>query len=166
MNLQNISIIAALLVMIACSKEQNNQLSMWDNYQSLALKIDAQSGSASLEQLADDAAKLTDLSLQLLPEFVKKQPICSEYLQAAMAAKDVMLTLPLAELEKFHRAGGKLPAMQYSICYHAKDLLLHPATAAVISKTHTDTPETRDKIKQEILEVLEHFNQVKKDSGI
>jgi hypothetical protein len=166
MNIQNISTITALLVLVACSAEQSNELSVWDNYQSLAVKIDAQSGSASLKQLTYDATKLTDLSLQLLPDFVKKQPISLEYIQAAMAAKDEMLTLPLAEIEEYYHADGKLPAMQAAVCYHAKDLLIHPATAVVMSKTLADTPETREKIKQEILEVLEHFNQVKTDSGL
>ena len=165
MNVQNVSTITAFLFLAACSAEQNNKLSVWDNYQSLAVKIDAQSGSASLEQLASDAAKLSDLSLQLLPEFIKKQPICSEYIQAAMAAKDEMLTLPLDKIEEYYHADGKLPQMKEAVCYHAKDLLVHPATAVVISKTLADTPETREKVKQEILEVLEHFNQVKADSG-
>ena len=146
--------------------EQNTQVSVWDNYHSMAVKIDDQSGSESLEQLANDATKLTELSLQLLHEFIKKQPICAEYIQAAMAAKDEMLTLPLDKIEEYYHADGKLPAMQEAVCYHAKDLLVHPATAAVIAKTLPDTAKTREHLKREIVEVLEHFNQVKADSGV
>jgi hypothetical protein len=60
---------------------EHNQLSVWDNYQSLVVKIDAQSGSVPLKKLAYDATiatvatKQTDLSLQLLADFIKKQPI-------------------------------------------------------------------------------------------
>lgn len=83
-----------------------------------------------------------------------------------MAAKDEMLTLPLDKIEKYYHTDGKLPLLKEAICYHAKDLLVHPAAAVVISKTFADTAPTRDKIKQEILEVLERFNQVKADTGL
>jgi hypothetical protein len=129
-----------LLVLVACSAEQNNQLRVWDNYQSLAVEIDAQSGSASLKHLTYNATKLTDLSLQLLPNFVKKQSICLGYIQDAMAAKVEILTLPLSDVEEYYHADGKLPAMQAAVCYHAKDLLIHPATAVVMSKTLAEIP--------------------------
>jgi hypothetical protein len=129
-----------LLVLVACSAEQNNQLRVWDNYQSLAVEIDAQSGSASLKHLTYNATKLTDLSLQLLPNFVKKQSICLGYIQDAMAAKVEILTLPLSDVEEYYHADGKLPVMQDGVCYHAKDLLVQLATAVVISKTLAEIP--------------------------
>jgi|TARA_B110000240_G_scaffold155386_1_gene172560 hypothetical protein len=49
-------------MLVACGAEQNTQVSVWDNYHSLAVKIDDQGGSESLEQLANDATKLTKLS--------------------------------------------------------------------------------------------------------
>lgn len=166
MNKQTIVPLATVFLLAACGGGQNNDVSLWDEYQSLASKIEQDSATAPLTQLASDATKLTDLSIQLFPEFLTKQPICSEYINAAIKAKDEMLSLPLEDIEAFYHADGKLPAMQQAVCYHAKDLLVHPATVAVIGKTQADTPETRDSLKHEIEEVLEHFSQVKSDAGL
>ena len=138
----------------------------WDAYEALAHKISKNIDTASLETLTADTTMLTRLSLKLLPAFIDKQPVCADYINAAMTAADTMLALSVEQIEEDYHADGKLPDMKEAICYHAKDLLVHPATMAVISKTRADNAETRDMLRDELEEVLEHFEEVKRDSGI
>jgi len=77
-----------------------------------------------------------------------------------------MLTSSLVDIERDYHADGKLPTVQSASCYHAKDLLVHPATMAVIAKTQQDSEATREQIEHELEEVLEHFNLVKQAAGI
>jgi len=139
---------------------------VWDQYKMLATDVTKQIESGSLSDVKSKAIALTRLSTQLLPTFVKKQPVCSEYINAAMQASERMLSISLDEIEADYHADGKLPSMKQPVCYHAKDLLVHPATVAVIAKTLPDSKETREKLHHEIVEVLEHFNEVKRDAGM
>ncbi|REL36267.1 hypothetical protein [Thalassotalea euphylliae] len=138
----------------------------WDSYQHLAKEIAASVDSAPIAELAKKSAELTTLSTKLLPAFVVKQPICKDYLGAALAAANDMMTLSLDEIERDYHADGKLPAVKSAACYHAKDLLVHPATMAVIAKTAEDSKDTREQIEHELEEVLEHFSQVKQAAGL
>ena len=72
-----------------------------------------------------------------------------------------MLNSSLEAIERDYHADGKLPPMKRAVCYHAKDLLVHPATMAVIAKTQKDSPKTREMISHELEEVLAHFGEVK-----
>lgn len=139
---------------------------VWDAYQSLAIDIDKSIESATLSELHDKAKNLTQLSTKLLPDFVAKQPTCAEYIQAAINASEQMLSLTLEQIERDYHADGKLPPMKQAICYHAKDLLVHPATIAVIASREADSKLTRDKLSHELEEVLVHFNEVKRNAGL
>ena len=83
-----------------------------------------------------------------------------------MLAANKMLTLSLEDIEKDYHADGKLPPMKQAVCYHAKDLLVHPATVVVIAKTQPDNKDTRKMLHAEIEEVLEHFGEVKRNAGM
>ena len=144
-----------------CSEPSEKANNYWERYETLATQIVSDAETASFAKLAESSEKLTQLSVKLLPDFVSKQPICTEYIQAVIDAQPSMLTISLDAIERDYHADGKLPEIKDVACYHAKDLLVHPATAAIISKTLDDTPETREQLKHEIEEVLEHFNQVK-----
>ena len=154
---------AALLT--GCNQD-SGKIDPWTQYFTLATKLEAQIPQMPLDKVADSASELTLLSKQILPAFVQQQPVCSAYIQAAMEAADSMLTLSLEQIERDYHADGKLPPMQQAVCYHAKDLLVHPATVAVIAKTQADSDETREKLAHELEEVLEHFNQVKQNAGL
>ncbi|MFD2167696.1 hypothetical protein ACFSJY_15700 [Thalassotalea euphylliae] len=161
------SLLIALSGQVAAhAHKDHNESAMWDKYQNLAQKINASVQSASMSELAKDSAMLTKLSTKLLPAFVAKQPVCTEYINAAIAATDTMLNSSLDVIEKDYHADGKLPKIKAAVCYHAKDMLVHPATMAVIAKTEAGNEKAREMIAHELEEVLEHFNQVKQNAGI
>ena len=137
-----------------------NPESLWDTYESLATKIKDQHTSASFKTLNTDAQQLTRLSTELLPQFIEANQECKQYLSVAINSVDVMLNLSLDQIEADYHADGKLPAMNDVKCYHAKDLLVHPATVAVIANRLPENNESRAMIHDEIAEVLEHLKQV------
>ncbi|NTS75788.1 hypothetical protein HR060_02820 [Catenovulum sp. SM1970] len=139
---------------------------MWVQYFSLAQNISTQAKTAPMAQLKADSTELTLLSKQLLPAFMEKHPICNEYLTAALDAAETMMTISLDEIERDYHADGKLPKMTSPSCYHAKDLLVHPATVAVLASTQPDNAQTREQIGHEMVEVLAHFSEVKKAAGL
>ena len=138
----------------------------WDKYAAVAQQVTQQIEQGSFTEIAKQGELLTKLSTALLPKFVAKQPICKEYIEAAMLAANKMLTLSLEDIEKDYHADGKLPPMKQAVCYHAKDLLVHPATVVVIAKTQPDNKDTRKMLHAEIEEVLEHFGEVKRNAGM
>lgn len=164
--MKKLTALGAAALFSAASFGHGHSTQNWDAYQTLAKDINNTVATASLEELAKKSEKLTKLSTMLLPAFMKKHEICSEYLQAALAAADKMTSLSLDDIEKDYHADGKLPPVKSAACYHAKDLLVHPATMAVIAKTKSDSKETREQIEHELEEVLEHFSQVKVAAGL
>lgn len=137
---------------------------LWAQYESLANQIKNTHQHESFEKLAEQAQTLTQLSTNLLPQFIENNQECKAYLSVAMNSVNVMLNLTLEQIEADYHADGKLPPMNDVKCYHAKDLLVHPATAAVIANTQTQNPESRQMIHDEIAEVLEHLQQVQQSS--
>ena len=82
-------------------------------------------------------------------------------MSAAIKAADEMLTISVDEIERDYHADGKLPPVKDAACYHAKDLLVHPATVVVLAANQTHDQKTKEQMHHEIEEVLEHFGQVK-----
>ena len=87
-------------------------------------------------------------------------PQCDEYLTAVSKAADIIPTLPLNEIESGYHADGKLPKLTDANCYHAKDLLVHPATVQAMAAMGIKTDKQREQAKHEVEEVLTHFAQV------
>ncbi len=164
--MKKLTILSAAALFSSASFGHAHETHNWDAYQTLADDINNTVSTAPLEDLAKKSEKLTELSTMLLPAFMKKHEICTDYLKAALAAADSMTSLSLDDIEKDYHADGKLPPVKSASCYHAKDLLVHPATMAVIAKTKADSKETREQIEHELEEVLEHFSQVKVAAGI
>ena len=135
--------------------------SIWEHYWDTASHLNKDIDSANFEKLAKLSTELTELATQMLPNFVKKQPICREYLGAVIKAADIMQNISLEEIERDYHADNKLPAIKDASCYHAKDLLVHPATISIILRTLPDTKKHREMLHQELDEVFEHFKQVK-----
>lgn len=157
-------LLAALLLTLS---GQAFSADMWSEYQTLAADINEKvENKGAFTDIKAKAEKLTRLSTKLLPVFVAKQPVCKDYIQAAIAASETMLNISLDKIESDYHADGKLPPMKQAVCYHAKDLLVHPATVAVIARTLPDNAKTREKLHHEIEEVLEHFNEVKRNAGM
>ncbi|MEJ6474366.1 hypothetical protein [Pseudoalteromonas piscicida] len=110
--------------------------------------------------LETQSADLVTLSRTLLTEFVAKYPQCQTYLDALDKAADIIPTLPLEEIESGYHADGKLPKFDDPVCYHAKDLLVHPATVQAMALKGFTSPEDYQSAEMEIVEVIAHFDQV------
>jgi len=146
----------ATLVVASMNAYSADNLSAYQHEAHKLLENIEQKG-AGIEQ---QAKQLVDLSKPLLADFKAKYPQCSEYLNALNAAADSMADLPLAEIEAGYHSDGLLPALPDANCYHAKDLLVHPATVQAMAKLGLKSNEDWEKAEEEIEEVIEHFNQV------
>ena len=95
--------------------------------------------------------------------FVKKHADCGAYLGALLAVSKQLTSLSLDAIERDYHADGKLPKSPADKCYHAKDLIVHPATVVILSKQGLSGKEQRDKATGEIAEVLAHLSDVEKN---
>ena len=112
------------------------------------------------EQSGPQAKTLVELSKPILADFKALYPQCSEYLNALDSAADTMAELPLEEIESGYHADGKLPPLPDANCYHAKDLLVHPATVQAMARIGIEGEKQWEQAEHEIEEVIEHFSQV------
>lgn len=135
--------------------------SLLENYrghaQSLVQLIEDKGTNQEIGKVAGDLVKQ---SSQIINEFSKLHPQCDNYLDALNKAADIIPTLSLATIEADYHADGKLPAFSDPVCYHAKDLLVHPATVQAMANLGVANGEQHDQAKAEIVEVLGHFTQV------
>ena len=165
--------LGALSVLTACSKqpelEQQEQVKKETANTALSqYKTQAESLLADIrveqqaEQLAQQSAELVSLSRSLLKDFVAKYPQCQTYLDALDKAADIIPTLPLEEIETGYHADGKLPKFDDPVCYHAKDLLVHPATVQAIAIKGFNSSEDYQSAEMEMVEVIAHFDQVER----
>lgn len=113
-------------------------------------------------EIAKKSAELVANSKSIIKEFIVKHPKCTTYLNALNEAADLIPTLPLAEIESGYHEDGKLPKFDDPNCYHAKDLLVHPATVQAMANMGISSNEMRESAEHEIIEVIAHFSQVEK----
>ncbi|AWB66276.1 hypothetical protein C2869_07455 [Saccharobesus litoralis] len=158
-----VALATGVLLTTACSK--NEPQDQWAEYKNIAQSVLSQSKDAKFDSIALGSQKLVAQAKIVLGLFLPRHPECKEYINAVLAAADLMQTLDLDAIEADYHADGKLPAMKNASCYHAKDLLVHPATVTVMAKTEQDSPLTRKQMAHEIEEVLMHFEQVAEASS-
>ena len=127
------------------------------NAEKLITLIDSNGTDADIEKYS---ASLVAASKPIINSFIEKFPQCQEYLTALSQAADIIPTLPLAEIESGYHSDGKLPKLPDASCYHAKDLLVHPATVQAMAIIGIEGAEQRKQAKAEIVEVISHFSQV------
>ncbi len=125
--------------------------------QDLLTNIRAQQADGDI---ASEAAQLVATSTTLIDQFITKYPHCSEYLNAVKAAAEMIPNLALDVIETDYHADGALPKFSDPNCYHAKDLLVHPATVQAMANQGINTDELRESAAAEIVEVIAHFGQV------
>jgi hypothetical protein len=176
--MKKIICLSAILILTACNETpQNsnstvqaeakapNQVSSQSNSfteykksaQALVTLIDIKATDSEIEKSAE---ALVALSQPIIQAFKVKFPQCNEYLSAVSEAASIIPSLPLAEIETGYHADGKLPRITDVKCYHAKDLLVHPATVQAMAVIGIEGDEQREKAKHEVVEVIEHFTQV------
>ncbi|MBV72133.1 MAG: hypothetical protein CMH52_12465 [Myxococcales bacterium] len=109
------------------------------------------------------AEKLVALGERIASAFSKKHSDCGAYLGALLAASKQLTSLSLDAIERDYHSDGKLPKSPDDKCYHAKDLIVHPATVVILSNQGLAKKEQRDKATGEIAEVLAHLSDVEKN---
>lgn len=111
-------------------------------------------------KIATQAANLVSQSTHIISAFQQRFPACNDYLNTLLAAEKVIPTLTIDEIESGYHKDGKLPPLNDTNCYNAKDLLVHPATVQAIAQLGIESDEQRQAAELEIMEVLGHFSQV------
>ncbi|BDF95603.1 MULTISPECIES: hypothetical protein [Pseudoalteromonas] len=119
--------------------------------------IRAKKDAASLEA---ESAQLVILSLALIKEVIVKYPQCTEYLNALSTVATAIASLPLIEIENGYHSDGKLPPFDDPVCYHAKDLVVHPATVQAHARLGLDDQLAYQNAELDVIEVLAHFEQL------
>ena len=137
-----------------------NSSDMLAKYSNLAKLATQDVQLSSFSAIDKSSAKLVDLAKEILPAFSENNPACKIYLDIVMSAADSMQQLSLEQIEADYHLDGKLPTLTNGDCYHAKDLLVHPATVVVMAKTLKDTKANRKKMQHEIAEVIQHLGAV------
>jgi len=153
----------ALMALIASSTLASSSVYAgdWGKYLSTAQATKVEINKGNVEKAGKLAKKLVKISTKLLPQVSAKHAQCQEYLSVALSAATKMQNISLEAIEKDYHADGKLPPVKDAKCYHAKDLLVHPATVVVLAKQSNASDQTKAQMLDEIDEVIEHFAQVK-----
>jgi len=117
--------------------------------------IEATQQGAAYGDIATAAEALVVASKPILNAYIEQHSQCKDYLSKVLADADKMLTLDAATVERDYHDDGALPDAEFT-CYHAKDLLVHPASVVILAKNHPDDKKTRDQIIHELEEVAAH----------
>lgn len=112
--------------------------------------------------LQPEVEALMELGAALVPDFVARHPRCADYLDAALKVRTGWRTMDAETIERDYHHDGVLPKLDDAgVCYHMKDLVVHPATVLVLlSAPQPDFAQAQ----AEIAEVVEHVGFVEKTS--
>ncbi len=127
-----------------------------DNYAQQATALSqAIADQAEIGLLKTGAEALLDLAAGISPAYVARHPHCEEYLTAALQVRDIWSSLDYGSIERDYHHDGALPKPEnVGVCYHMKDLIVHPATMLVLlSQPKPDYAQS----KREIDEVIAHL---------
>ena len=149
-----VAAVSISLSALAC--ESGNALSDYIAKAKMLHSNTQQAPSAQLAaQLEHQSLELVESSKKILAQVIQSKPQCADYLNQTLAAADSMLTMDLDVIERDYHQDGALPKAP-SECYHAKDLLVHPATAVVLARGEYFDKSALSSIEHEIQEVLAH----------
>ncbi|MDQ3288485.1 MAG: hypothetical protein M3Q42_09535 [Pseudomonadota bacterium] len=123
--------------------------------------VEAQALSAKLRPGVDVAAAaqaaelLLALGAEIVPAYVERHPHCGAYLAAVLQVKEAWRSMDAATLERDFHKDAALPEVEgdVKVCYHMKDLVVHPATALALL---SQSPPAIDAAQKEITEVIAH----------
>ncbi|SMF68651.1 hypothetical protein [Pseudobacteriovorax antillogorgiicola] len=104
------------------------------------------------------AQDLVDESQPILKKFAKKYNQCEEYLGVVLKVADKLTSMDLDKIEADYHQDKALPKAE-SRCYHAKDLLVHPATVVVLAKKKP-SKDNYAKMTAELAELKAHLAAV------
>lgn len=116
-------------------------------------------GAAAHDESREKLDRLMKLSEGITPAFIARHPACKNYLQASLRILTQWPNLDPATIERDYHQDAALPKDGTpAACYHMKDLIVHPATAAALLSG--EKPD-RVQAKKEIDEVLAHVGVVR-----
>jgi hypothetical protein len=97
---------------------------------------------------------------RLLTRYVSTtQTECNEYLSRLLSVDEALLELSPEVIEAGYHRDGRLPKSPSPKCYHAKDLMVHPATVFVLNKV---TPRPKSELMlREVVELKGHLDEIK-----
>ena len=156
--MNNLILALCLLLVSACASKSIHE--DVDQYKEVAERLILNNDKRAKPMvLKKDAEELIQLAKPILKKYTMKNPQCNELLSHIIAKSTYMQSLTLPEIEdKFHDGNG-LPKADET-CYEPKELIVHPSTVVILSKSELTT-EGRTQIKDEIEEVLGHLDILK-----
>ena len=146
---------------IGLSEQASEQLGAYaEQAQAFVAALDDGADNA---ELARQAQALLDLSAQIIPEYVEVYPGCDAHLTAALKIREQWSALDPDTIERDYHQDAALPEPEPGAdCYHAKDLVVHPATAlALLNQPEVD----RQQVRHEMAEVAAHAGAVRSGVG-
>ncbi len=159
MRQSSLSLIVSLLLCVAPlhADVEGNAL---DDYERDALDLVAAfDAHGEVNDLGRRAQGLLNLSAYITPNFIARQPECGEYLNAALVLRERWQELDAETIERDYHDDAALPVEGTPpVCYHMKDLIVHPATVLVLLReAEPDMAQAR----REIDEVIAHIAAVR-----
>ncbi|WP_194866599.1 hypothetical protein [Pseudoalteromonas sp. PPB1] len=124
----------------------------------LLTDIRIQRDAGVIQARADDLIQQSDV---VLDAFKRAYPQCRSYLDAVLTLRASLAEMSLAALEQDYHGDGKLPELPDPVCYHSKDLVVHPATVLVMAKGGLAGDDAYLEAELEMVEVMAHIEQVK-----
>ncbi|WP_125716734.1 hypothetical protein [Pseudoalteromonas rubra] len=113
------------------------------------------------EAIAQQAEDLMHEAGPVLAHFNQAYPQCGAYLDAVLGAAQTLPTLTLQQLEQDYHDAQALPTLADPVCYHPKELLVHPAKVAVMAKAGLSDDEAYLDAELELVELMAHVEQVR-----
>lgn len=114
---------------------------------------------AGSQQIKEMSQGLVDLGVNFLSLYAKKHKECKSLISTIIARKSVMTKLNLDEIEEQYHDGSALPKANDN-CLEAKEMVVHPATAVIISNKKFLSKVNREQIEAEINEVIGHIDSL------
>ncbi len=111
------------------------------------------------KKVQDTSKSLVEKGIDLTKLVLEKEPECAPYLNALLKAAPTLGNLSAEEIETGYHQDGKLPKSPKEACYHAKDLVVHPATVLVMAKSAEAVKPIE--MKKEIAEVIAHLHHIR-----
>jgi hypothetical protein len=131
-----------------------------DAYEAEARAVsEALARNAAATDVVARVERLLTLAEAITPAFNARHPACTAYLTAAAGVRTRWRELGAETLERDYHDDGALPtAGIVPACYHMKDLIVHPASAAALV---TQPAPDYAAAKHEIDEVIAHVSVVR-----
>lgn len=120
------------------------------------------SEKTDLQRIKMSSKQLMDRSEPIYAIFVKKNQDCGAMLQQILDEREKMLSIELDVIEQdYHEGQALVPAPNH--CYHAKELVVHPATVYLLAQQEFN-PKIKEAMLDELIELDSHMGEFLKDN--